>query len=297
MKAAFVRLALAAIALLTACAPPVPETEAYIPRTPTPVLSMETATPGIVPVPTLGLGSTMVGQDGMTLVYIPAGKFRMGSRNSDLASQGDEKPQRSVTVSAFWIDQTEVTNKLYRPCIEAGVCATRVASETWDVYHNDPYYDEYPAVFVDWANANAYCQWVGRRLPTEAEWEKAARGPHARLYPWGNEPPANHLLNYANNIGFPTIVKSYEAGSSPYGVYDMAGNVREWVSDWYAYDYYRDAMSFNPPGPEAGRRHISRGGSFESSAGLVRSANRVSVPPLDRGFAHSGFRCALTAPY
>jgi formylglycine-generating enzyme required for sulfatase activity len=238
----------------------------------------------------------MVGQEGMTLVYVSAGKFRMGSRQNDFGSQSDEKPQRSVTVSAFWIDQTEVTNALYRRCIQARVCERVLVPETWDVYHNDPYYEDYPAVFVDWENAKAYCEWVGRRLPTEAEWEKAARGPHARLYPWGNEAPAGHLLNYDNKIGHPTAVKSYEGGASPYGAYDMAGNVFEWVSDWYSYDYYRTATSFNPLGPETGQRHIRRGGSYESNASLVRTANRVNVLHREGGFADTGFRCALAAP-
>jgi formylglycine-generating enzyme required for sulfatase activity len=239
----------------------------------------------------------MVGQDGMTLVYIPAGKFRMGSRANDLSSQSDEKPQRSVTLSAFWIDQIEVTNKFYRSCIQAGVCTRQSVIETWDVYHNDSYYGDYPAILVDWENAKAYCEWVGRRLPTEAEWEKAARGPHARIYPWGNEPPASHLLNYGDNIGHPTAVRSYKDGMSPYGAYDMAGNVFEWVSDWYSYDYYRMATSFNPLGPEGGQRHIRRGGSYESSASLVRTANRVNVSQRAGGLADTGFRCALAAPY
>jgi formylglycine-generating enzyme required for sulfatase activity len=125
------------------------------------------------------------GKDGMTPVYVSAGKFRRGSKEEESFSQGDERPQRSVTVSTFWIDQTEVTNKQYRPCIEAGVCEPRIPTQSWDTYHNDPAYDDYPAVYVDWDNAKAYCEWVGRRLPSEAEWEKAARGPNTRIYPWG----------------------------------------------------------------------------------------------------------------
>lgn len=297
VRTGFPKLVLvAAHVLLTACASR-PATEAYVPLTATSALSEETTAPTIAAVPTLGLGSTMVDRDGMTLVYVPGGKFRRGSTGNDPFAQNDEHPRRSVTVSAFWIDQTEVTNKQYRACIEAGVCETRTLTQkTWDVYHNDPYYDDYPAVYVDWDNAKTYCEWVGRRLPTEAQWEKAARGPHGRMYPWGDDPPTGDLLNYDRLIGHPTPVKSYEAGVSPYGVYDMAGNVYEWVHDWYALDYYGDAASLNPPGPEAGERHICRGGSYNSGASFVRTASRLDVLPRQGGFPDVGFRCALPIP-
>jgi serine/threonine-protein kinase len=241
----------------------------------------------------------MVGKDGMTLVYVPEGKFLMGSKDTDVPSLDNERPQRLVNLDAFWIDATEVTNKQYRPCIDAQVCSPKVdAGDDWRIYNNDSKYDDYPAVFVDWKNASAYCEWVGRRLPTEAEWEKAARGTDGQIYPWGSGAPNNDLLNYNGKINFPTAVKSYPDGVSPYGAYDMAGNVLEWVSDWYSDAYYSIAPLLNPLGPESGTRHIGRGGSNNSGADVVRSAYRFHVAPNFFGqltYNDGGFRCALSA--
>jgi eukaryotic-like serine/threonine-protein kinase len=185
-------------------------------------------TPAITPAPapTLGIGSTQVSPaDGMTLLYVPEGEFLMGSADSDPDATPQEKPQHTVSLDAFWIDQTEVTGAMYARCVAGGKCKPR-----WCL--SGPEFDQHPAVCVDWFNAKAYCEWAGRRLPTEAEWEKAARGTDDRLYPWGNEPATCELavMNDGSGNGCgggsaSTRVGSKPKGASPYGALDMAGNV------------------------------------------------------------------------
>jgi formylglycine-generating enzyme required for sulfatase activity len=193
--------------------------------TPTP-LSTET----LIPTPVLRIGSTMIGEKGETLVYVPAGEFLMGSTDADALASSDEKPQHTVYLDAFWIDQTEVTNKQYKACVDASTCEPPVStnSATHPSYYGNPEFDNYPVIYVSWDKANRYCKvWTGAggSLPTEAQWEKAARGTDARTYPWGNGAWNKDLLNSNGNIGDTTVVKNYPNTGSFYGTYDMAGNV------------------------------------------------------------------------
>jgi formylglycine-generating enzyme required for sulfatase activity len=240
--------------------------------------------------PALGIGSNMIGKDGMTLLYVPAGEFTMGS---DVNS--DEQPIRKVYLDAFWIDQTEVTNKQYKACVDAGTCEppSSTSSQTHPNYYGNPEFNDYPFVWVSWDKANRYCEvWIGGDLPTEAQWEKAARGTDTRSYPWGNEAPNKDLLNYNGNIGDTTLIKNYPNTASFYGTYDMAGNVSEWVNDFYSETYYQSsASSNNPLGPESGQSRVLRGGSWDQVGTLVRSALRGKSVPM-YAYVNIGFRCS-----
>ncbi len=246
-----------------------------------------TPTPAVLPTP--GIGSTMYSKnDGMTLFYVPAGEFRMGSENG----KPNEKPVHTVYLDAFWMDQTEVTNRQYAVCVSANKCdpPSFTGSRTRSSYYGNSEFDKFPVIYVDWKQANAYCSWAGRRLPTEAEWEKAARGTDGRTYPWGSDAPNKNLLNYNSNVGDTTAVANYQNGVSPYGAHDMAGNVMEWVNDRYSETYYQGSPSSNPEGPDAGDVRVIRGGSWYDLD--VHSAYRYEENqnfPTD----HYGFRCAL----
>src|SRR6266498_2230557 len=212
----------------------------------------------ISPISTLGIGSTMISEtDGMTLVYVPAGEFTMGSDIGD-----DEKPVHTVNLGAFWIDQTEVTNKMYALCQSAGVCKQpiKMSSETRSSYYGNSEFDNYPVIYTIWNMAKTYCGWAGRRLPTEAEWEKAARGTDQRMYPWGNQIDET-FANYNSYIGDTTAVGSYEGGKSPYGAYDMAGNVWEWTSSLYQ-PYPYDATDGREDLSVSGEQRVLRSGSW-----------------------------------
>jgi serine/threonine-protein kinase len=228
------------------------------------------------------------GVDGARLIFIPAGEFTMGSNYEER-----EQPVHRVNLSAYWMDQYEVTNKLYAKCVNAGVCSLPSVKDHYD----DPAYANHPVVFVDWKAAQTYCEWAGRRLPTEAEWEKAARGTDERTYPWGvglGCPRANYDADYCKMDGT-TLVGSYPKGASPYGLLDMAGNVWEWVSDWYSDSYtsFFDA-SFNPMGPQSGEHRVLRGGSWISDRNYLRTTDRWrNLPEFKSDFI--GFRCAMSA--
>jgi formylglycine-generating enzyme required for sulfatase activity len=212
-----------------------------------------------------------------------------------------------VLLDAYWIDQTEVSNRMYRICLNAGACRTPERRAEF----NDPDLFSHPVVWVDWQHAEAYCTWAGRRMPTEAEWEKAARGADSRTFPWGSSAIAGYLLNFADrnlneDWGDPSVddgyeysspVGNYPVGASPYGVRDLAGNVWEWVSDWYDPRYYLNFVEDNPVGPPSSvsRRHTVRGGSFLSDARSVRVAFRDAYTP-ETAAADLGFRCAVSEP-
>jgi len=225
------------------------------------------------------------GADGMC--FIPAGLFWMGCNSTvDSDCDGDEKPYHEVTLSAYYIDKTEVTQGEYKKCVDAGECNT--PSDNWDPIGTP----NRPVVYVDWNDATAYCAWAGKRLPTEAEWEKAARGTDGRKYPWGNEDATcdNAVIGGCPGDAMDVCSKS-PAGDSPYGLCDMAGNVWECVSDWYASDYYSNSPTSNPTGPVSGSDRVRRGGSFRNGYGAHRASSRLyDTPSYD--YVNRGFRCS-----
>ncbi len=235
------------------------------------------------------------------MVYVPAGDFIMGcdpAHNGGFPCYSDQLPLHTVWLDSFFIDKYEVTNAQYIQCVAAGACKENPCKFSWtrDYYYGNPVYANYPVVFMIWSSARDYCSWAGKRLPTEAEWEKAARGTTPRSYPWGDAAPNCYLANGENCIGDTAQVGSYPAGASPYGVMDMAGNVREWVSDFYSSSYYANSPYANPQGPASGSYWILRGGSDVSWYATTTAARFAYLiggqyHPLD-----VGFRCAVDAP-
>jgi serine/threonine-protein kinase len=249
---------------------------------------MNTNTPTNIPTATPGFGSTMLREkDGMEMVYVPEGTFTMGSKNNDAEADSDEKPEREVYLDAYWIDKYEVSNAQYALCVAANKCTEPDPPNKYNNY----YYSNHPVVNVDWNQASAYCEWAGGRLPTEAEWEKAARGPDGNKYPWGNENPTCYKANYYPCVRNTRKVGSYPEGVSYYGALDMAGNVWEWVNDWYAGSYDINQLN-NPTGPSSGIYRVLRGGSWFSLDWGVRSAYRSWYYP-DYWDGSWGFRCAF----
>ena len=224
--------------------------------------------------------------DGMTQVYVPEGEFLMGKGE---VRKNDNSPQHTVYLNAFWMDKYEVSNAMYLKCLQAGVCSEMVSDNTtyqsW-VYRN------HPITYVTWEQANAYCQWAGRRLPTEAEWEKAARGTDGRKYPWGNEAPNARLANFDGSMIHEAVsVYRYPLGASPYGALNMSGNVREWIADWYAEDYYLVTPYANPTGAETGSERSLRSGSYNEDKNEIAITSRYRHEPQSAGLSR-GFRCA-----
>lgn len=235
------------------------------------------------------LGSTKFRElDSMEMVYVPEGNFTMGNATGD----EDEMPIHQVYLDAYWIDKYEVTSKQYALCVADGACSAPAnsSSASRGYYYGNPTYANFPVVWMKWSQANQYCQWVGGNLPTEAQWEKAARGTDSREYPWGNDPPERTDGNYDFDWGNSLEVGSFPQSASPYGALDMAGNVWEWVRDWYG-PYDTDTSS-NPVGPESGDVKVMRGGCWYNTAKNIRSSYRGGDDPNNSYYSY-GFRCAV----
>jgi formylglycine-generating enzyme required for sulfatase activity len=304
-KPFFLTIYLLGCVIFTGCAPSAGQTPtsaappatgvstAVLKATPTALpTSTPTTEPTATSTPAPAPGAIQVSaKDGMEMVYVPAGDFNMGN----FSGIADEQPLHSVFLDAYWIDKTEVTNVMYSQCVQSGACLKPYnQSNTHFNYYPDPQYANYPVIDLKWSSAEAYCAWAGRRLPTEAEWEKAARGTDGRTYPWGDILPNSSLLNFNNPVGDTVRVGSYLNGASPYGALDMAGNVTEWVADWYDAGYYGISPQSNPAGPLDGQAKVLRGGSWHTDVYSIRSADRHYLPPDTRDIV-IGFRCALSA--
>lgn len=277
------------------------------PNTPTQTATeMPTGTPTPLPI-------EYTDSAGIPMILIPEGKFIMGLTMKQAAEacslRGTEcNPKwftgldevHTVFLDAFYIDKYEVTNASYHSCVDAGVCQRpkEIDSSTREFYFGrDPFFDDYPVIFVDWQMANAFCKWRGVRLPTEAEWEKAARGTDGRIYPSGN------VMNptYANillSVGDTTPVGNYESGKSPYGIYDLEGNVSEWVADWYSDEYYLNSPIFNPQGAETGENRVVKGNSWYFERDKAYGGSVGGHGGLNPNSVSStlGFRCAISIP-
>ena len=264
--------------------------------------------------------------DGMVMVYVPEGEFIMGND----AGPTSEQPQHTVYLDGYWIDKTEVTNAMFALFVEAtgyqtnaetqgaawvfeGTGWSEIPGADWQHPQGPATHltglENHPVVNISWYDATAYCKWAGGRLSSEAEWEKAARGTDGRTYPWGEQEPAGNLLDFGDvnlypdsadknvNDGykFTAPVGSYPAGASPYGALDMAGNVWEWVNDWYRETYYRNAPTSNPPGPINGDGRVLRGGSWNHDGQDIRASMRIWVNPSD-AIDNFGLRCSVSNP-
>ena len=247
---------------------------------------------------------------GARMVYVPAGAFRMG--NDD--GEENEQPSANIRLDAYFIDETEVTNGQYAQCVETGDCTPPLNQNATfhPAYYGHPDYLNYPVIFVNWHDANSFCQWREARLPTEAEWEKAAGFNPTEfiktLYPWGDEfdgeranfcdancPDSDRTAGIDDGAKDTAESRSYTDGRSWLGVYEMAGNVMEWVSDWYDEDAYNSITAENPLGPVEGTAKVLRGGSWLTTPADVTTTARASRDPLV-AVAHIGFRCAMTPP-
>ncbi len=219
--------------------------------------------------------------------YIPAGKFNMGT--SEGPRDHIDQPLHKVYLDAYWISQTQVTNAMYKLCVDAGGCTPPIRKAINPHYYN-PDYANHPAVYIVWDQAEKYCEWSGGQLPTEAQWEKAARGTDKRRYPWGNSEPDSDRVNAGGYHETTVNVGRYRGAASPYGVLDMGSNVREWVADWFKADY-PPGEAVNPTGPAKGQHKVLRGASWYDPLEYTQVTARLSHPPNSAGW-NRGFRCA-----
>ena len=245
-------------------------------------------------------------KDEAVMVYVPVGEFLMGTSDADIEYYkqifplrritrfDNERPQRTVFVGAFYIDKYEVTNKQYKQFLaETGYEPKHYLDR---LPYNAP---NLPAVVLEWEDAVAYTVWAGKRLPTEAEWEKAARGTDGRIWPWGNEWDGTKLsgndgTGLKDGYKETAPVGQFPQGASPYGAHDMAGNLWEWVSDWYDPNYYQTSPpNINPKGPDTGDGHVLKGGGWAENLDFTRCASRLGGEP---GSLLRGFRCVIDAP-
>jgi WD40 repeat protein/formylglycine-generating enzyme required for sulfatase activity len=293
------------------------------PPTSAPEIAVEPIKPTEIPA-VISLDQTIVDSKNVPMVLVPEGEFQMGLEVEKAYQEcvnlsGNTcnmdwftgiSPVHQVYLDAFYIDQFEVTNARYAKCVESGVCQEprNTSTEKHPEYYSDPLYADYPVVNVDWEQARTYCEWRGGRLPTEAEWEKAARGTDGRLYPWGDtfdgknanfcdQNCESEIKNFDFEDGYAETapVGQYPLGQSPYGAMDMAGNMGEWVADWHAEDYYASqSVWHNPAGPATGDKREVRGGYWGSSVQYLLSALRFGLDPTT-WVSTIGFRCARSA--
>ena len=259
------------------------------------------------------LPKEIIGKDGVPMVLVPAGEFLMGVPETakGFGVRENQKPQHTVSLDAFYIDKYEMTNSLYAKYVEANgggemepaYYPTNKRRLDMSIHGNTP------VTSIMWKSARGYCEWAGKRLPTEAEWEKAARGTDGRKYPWGNEEPTSehavfgtrpHEWKGPNSL---SRVDSHPKGASPYGAHHMAGNAFEWVNDLYLEEYYKESPAYNPQGPPRGtkNRHGKQLSSYSVRGGSARSSTPVIVSTFRAGWSHiyipphGGFRCAQSA--
>ena len=230
-------------------------------------------------------------------VHVPAGKFVMGSDPGE--GTRDERPEHVVRLDEYSIDVHEVTNAEFRACVVAGKCSPPLHLSSLDrkTYFHERKFDDFPVIYVTWSQARTYCAWKGGRLPTEAEWEKAARGPapDEREYPWGDTPPDCAHANFGGAqgcVGDTDRVGARPLGASPFGLLDLAGNVWEWTADWFDSQYYARSPAENPPGPDHGSHRVIRGGCWLSDASSLRVTCRQAELPSTQA-PNVGFRCAF----
>lgn len=246
-------------------------------------------TPVLQPINLAGppAGTPMVWLDGSILVHVPGGEFTMGDG-------GDDNPIHTVGLSSFWIYRTKVTNRMYSICIAAGKCTPPQEKEALNEL-SDPAKRDFPVVNVDWQQAEAYCRFAEGHLPTEAQWEKTARGPEGNIYPWGDAAPTCDLLNFKDCLGDKSDVFDYPIGKSYYDALDLSGNTFEWVADWYTPGYYNESPGVDPLGPELGEVRSVRSSGFNSEASIVSSARRFYLKPEEHRL-DLGFRCVVEEP-
>ncbi len=308
---------------------PNPITETTVPLIAETLTEAPTAAPSDTATPP-GPEPVIVDAKGATMILIPAGEFTMGNSieqplaeciklfpidfatNCKKEYYTDESPAHIVSLDSFYFDKYEVTNILYKACVDAGICKAPVQSnsESHAAYYGNGEYNDYPVIWVDWNMARTYCEWRGARLPSEAEWEKAARGASTQIYPWGNSfedskanscdancPKAIAVKNFNDGFAEVAPVTAFPGGANSYGVLNLSGNVSEWVTDWYSESYYATIgdNSTNPSGPQIGDRHVIRGGSWARYPINLRLATRSKNKPEFSG-NDLGFRCVSPMP-